>query len=147
MRVYNNLSKVILETNEEPLEEFETVNCYTGNLSRHRCLFQGGSEWKEVGGEREREKENEWSRENVSSRLRLLCWLFLNSLLLNYQITSDGNNVNPSNWKTSEELGKEKSRKGKGNQDLLLVFEYIYCDKNAVINIHKQRPSLLSRNC
>lgn len=24
---------------------------------------------------------------------------------------------------------------------MLLVFEYIYCDKNAVINIHKQRPS------
>ena len=45
------------------------------------------------------------------------------------------------------ELGKKKSRKGKGNQDLLLVFEYVYCDKNAVINIHKLRPSLLSRNC
>lgn len=45
------------------------------------------------------------------------------------------------------ELGKKKSSKGKGIQDLLLVFEYVYCDKNAVINIHMQRPSLLSRNC
>lgn len=37
-------------------------------------------------------------------------------------------------------LGKKKSSKGKATQDLLLVFEYVYCDKNAVINIHKQRP-------
>ena len=44
------------------------------------------------------------------------------------------------------ELGRKKRTKGKGNQDLLLLFEYVYCDKNAVINIHKQRPSLLSRN-
>lgn len=47
----------------------------------------------------------------------------------------------------SVELGKKKSSKGKGIQDLLLVFEYVYCDKNAVISIHKQRPSFLSRDC
>lgn len=38
-------------------------------------------------------------------------------------------------------LGKNKSSKGKAIQGLSLVFEYVYCDKNAVINIHKQRPS------
>lgn len=69
--------------------------------------------------------------------------LFLNSLLLNYRVTSDGSNVNPSNWKEKLQYTarEEKSSEGKEIQDLLLVFEYIYCDKNAVINIHKQRPS------
>jgi len=57
LRVYNNLSKVILERNEETIEEFETVNCYTGNLSRHRCLFQGGVSGKRSRAGRERERE------------------------------------------------------------------------------------------
>lgn len=38
------------------------------------------------------------------------------------------------------ELGKKEVVKGKEFK-MLLVFEYLYCDKNAVINIHKQRPS------
>ena len=43
--------------NEETIEEFETVNCYTGNLSRHRCLFQGGVSGKRSRAGRERERE------------------------------------------------------------------------------------------
>lgn len=90
------------------------VNCYSGNLSRHnKCLWGGG------GREREKKKLMKLLREKLMKLLTLL------DSLLDYQVTSVAIMLTPATEKKSfnMELGKRKSSKGKGIQDLLLIFE------------------------